>query len=362
VGVWYFSGKQQVKQDLVAATIKPDTQEKRPEIRASKPAEYKHVAAAGQTADTAFNKNALAVPSTQRNGPAFEKKSQPFAGQAKDADAAMPAVADVAPASNNTMAAKATPNGRIDTSLFVRKPMIDTSRALNEVAVMKEAQVKNKDIAYKSTKTPSAAPETELPGKVPGVGYTTTIGKPLSGTVVSTSDGRPLIGAVVKVAGTKYGSVTDANGHFVLPDVPERTTITAGYLGYNTKKIKPGDKDSLKIALEPSSSSLSEVVVVGNSDKNDASNKPVTDAHPGAGWKALTDYLDKKAVLPDGQTGSVQLLFMVDGQGGLSKFKVLKSLSRAADQKAIDLIIKGPSWAGNIDGQPHEVKLTIKFH
>ena len=66
--------------------------------------------------------------------------------------------------------------------------------------------------------------------------------------------------------------------------------------------------------------------------------------------------------MPDGETGKVQLSFMVDGKGGLSGFKVIKSLNTTADQKAIDLITNGPGWAGNIDGQPHEVKVTVKFH
>ena len=76
----------------------------------------------------------------------------------------------------------------------------------------------------------------------------------------------------------------------------------------------------------------------------------------------MTDYLDKNAVSPEGATGKVRLSFMVDGKGGLSGFTIVKSLSPAADQKAIDLLTNGPGWAGNIDGEPHEVKVTVKFH
>jgi TonB family protein len=60
--------------------------------------------------------------------------------------------------------------------------------------------------------------------------------------------------------------------------------------------------------------------------------------------------------------GKVTLSFMVDGSGGLSGFKVIQSLSPAADKKAIDLITTGQAWTGNIDGQPHEVKVTVTFH
>ncbi|MGZ3945066.1 MAG: carboxypeptidase-like regulatory domain-containing protein [Mucilaginibacter sp.] len=176
-----------------------------------------------------------------------------------------------------------------------------------------------------------------------------------------TANNQPIMGAIVKLAGRDFGVVTDANGRFVMHDVPDNKSLVVKSLGYSTKQVKVNGSDSVNVSLEPVGNALSEVVVASPSAKSD--NSPgSTHAHPVTGWKALDDYLKKNGVSPDGQTGKVKLSFMVDGRGALSGFKVIQSLSPAADQKAIDLITNGPAWAGNIDGQPHEVKLTVKFH
>ena len=54
--------------------------------------------------------------------------------------------------------------------------------------------------------------------------------------------------------------------------------------------------------------------------------------------------------------------FIVAADGSLNDFKIIKSLSTAADKKAIELLKNGTGWIGNSDGTPEEVKVTVKFH
>jgi TonB family protein len=201
-------------------------------------------------------------------------------------------------------------------------------------------------------KAPQGPPETQL--IIPRADMDIRPGHNGNNNLVGyvTANNQPIVGAIVKLAGRDFGVVTDANGRFVMHDVPDNKSLVVKSLGYATKQLKVNGGDSVNVSLEPSVNSLSEVAIA----------KPFADAHPSEGWKSLTDYLDKNAISPDGQTGQVKLSFMVDGRGALTAFKVIQSLSPQADQKAIDLVTNGPGWAGNIDGQAHEVKLTVTFH
>jgi len=195
---------------------------------------------------------------------------------------------------------------------------------------------------------------TLLKSRADGVSVNPNDNYTVSGTVVG-DGGLPLTGATVKVQGRNFGAVTDANGKFTLQDVPKGQTISVNYIGYSGKKIK-ADQDSMRISLEPTGSSLAEVVVTKETEKS------AQEAHPQDGWKSFNDYLDKNAQSPDGKTGKVKVSFTVAPNGALSQFKVVKSLSDAADKKSISLISAGPSWAGNTDGKHKEVTVTVKFH
>ncbi|MEM9721672.1 MAG: SusC/RagA family TonB-linked outer membrane protein [Bacteroidota bacterium] len=86
--------------------------------------------------------------------------------------------------------------------------------------------------------------------------------KTLSGSILG-SDGVPLIGATVRAKGTNKGALTDSEGRFQL-EVPESVnTLIVSYIGYATQEIDIVGKEQITVTLEPSSTSLDEVVVVG---------------------------------------------------------------------------------------------------
>ncbi len=81
----------------------------------------------------------------------------------------------------------------------------------------------------------------------------------VTGTVVSAEDGEPIIGASVMVQGQKSGTVTDADGHFVL-SVPAGKKIVISYIGMDTQTVTP--RNGMRVVMQ-NSAELEEVVVTG---------------------------------------------------------------------------------------------------
>lgn len=79
------------------------------------------------------------------------------------------------------------------------------------------------------------------------------------GTVVD-AKGDPVIGASVKVAGTKQGTITDANGVFRI-QAPLGAKLTISSIGYETTTV-PIDKTELKVTMNDNARQLGEVQVV----------------------------------------------------------------------------------------------------
>jgi hypothetical protein len=183
----------------------------------------------------------------------------------------------------------------------------------------------------------------------------------IKGRVVAKDDGLPLPGVTVRVPGTNISTQTDANGRFNLSVDSTKTKLVVAYIGYQTLEVNTRNRDSVKtIALQPSSSSLNEVVVTGYTSKN-GDETVVIDAHPRDGWSSYRKYLKENAVSPDSQTGIVKLSFMVGRNGTVSGIIIKKGLSAATNQKAIDLINNGPAWVGNTNKEPEKVSLRVKF-
>jgi TonB-linked SusC/RagA family outer membrane protein len=74
--------------------------------------------------------------------------------------------------------------------------------------------------------------------------------------------GEPLIGASVIENGTKNGTVTDTDGRFSI-STTQGTLLTVSYIGYETQKIKVGDKTDFQITLQENQKLLDEIVVIG---------------------------------------------------------------------------------------------------
>ena len=84
----------------------------------------------------------------------------------------------------------------------------------------------------------------------------------LSGKVVD-GTGAPIIGAAVVVAGeASNGTVTDAEGQFVIT-VSANARLIVSCLGYADKQVEVGNQSAITVTLEEDSTFLDETVVIG---------------------------------------------------------------------------------------------------
>ncbi|MBK1439601.1 TonB-dependent receptor [Parapedobacter sp. ISTM3] len=83
------------------------------------------------------------------------------------------------------------------------------------------------------------------------------------GVVTDSQTHAPIEGAAVKVLDTQLGTSTDAEGRFVLPNVPNGATLEISSVGFIPKQVSVPPAGELAISLEAAVDQLEEVVVVG---------------------------------------------------------------------------------------------------
>lgn len=82
------------------------------------------------------------------------------------------------------------------------------------------------------------------------------------GKVVDANN-EPLIGVTVLVSGTTTGTVTDAEGNFMLSNVPSNGRIEVSYVGMQTQLIPVNGRMTIQVTLSEDTELLEEVIVVG---------------------------------------------------------------------------------------------------
>jgi TonB-linked SusC/RagA family outer membrane protein len=83
----------------------------------------------------------------------------------------------------------------------------------------------------------------------------------VSGTV--TDSYGPVVGASVLIRGTQRATVTDLQGGYSIPDVPDGAVLVFSFLGYRTQEIDVGNQSRINVTLTPEAQAISDVVVVG---------------------------------------------------------------------------------------------------
>ncbi len=84
----------------------------------------------------------------------------------------------------------------------------------------------------------------------------------ITGTVYGADDKLPIPGATVKIKRTSTGVVTNQSGRYDL-NAPDGSALVVSFIGYQTKTVAIGKRDTLDVYLDPSNSTLNEVVVTG---------------------------------------------------------------------------------------------------
>jgi TonB family protein len=80
------------------------------------------------------------------------------------------------------------------------------------------------------------------------------------------------------------------------------------------------------------------------------------------GHEALHDFIKRNLEYPQARCweGKVFVAFIVDKDGSLSDFEVLKGIGQPADQMALDVVKKMPAWSpGHQTGTPVRMRMVI---
>ena len=86
--------------------------------------------------------------------------------------------------------------------------------------------------------------------------------KTISGKVTDSS-GAPLPGVSVVIKGTTNGTITDSNGGYSLPNVPDNGILKFSFVGMKTVEMEIKGKASLNVVLEEETVGIDEVVAIG---------------------------------------------------------------------------------------------------
>ncbi|HXB41477.1 MAG TPA: carboxypeptidase-like regulatory domain-containing protein, partial [Bacteroidia bacterium] len=100
----------------------------------------------------------------------------------------------------------------------------------------------------------------------------------LSGRITDSTNQAPLTGVTVYIPDLKLGAVSDADGKYIIKNVPKGTFLAvASLIGYasQTKEITVSETAIVNFALETSGNSLTEVVVTGVSSATEQRNNPI---------------------------------------------------------------------------------------
>ena len=79
---------------------------------------------------------------------------------------------------------------------------------------------------------------------------------------VKDNNGEPVIGATIMESGTKNGTVTDADGNFVI-EIASDSKLDITSIGYKSQTVKPSATGTTSVSLSEDSNLLDDVVVVG---------------------------------------------------------------------------------------------------
>ena len=160
----------------------------------------------------------------------------------------------------------------------------------------------------------------------------------VSGTVVDAS-GVPVIGATVMVAGnSSIGTVTDADGLFVL-NVPPGATLSVSCIGYSTQTIPVGQQSVFSFVLTEDNEFLDETVVIGygvqkKSDltgavasvrSEDLTNRSTTNAAAALQGKAAGIQIINTSGAP-GETSSIRVRGYSSNSGSIGPLLIVDGL------------------------------------
>jgi hypothetical protein len=86
--------------------------------------------------------------------------------------------------------------------------------------------------------------------------------KKITGTITE-ENGKPLPGATIMIEGTTVGTISDANGNFLIETTSENQILIFSFMGYKSQTVPIKDQAVVDIIMIPDFQAIDEVVVIG---------------------------------------------------------------------------------------------------
>lgn len=188
----------------------------------------------------------------------------------------------------------------------------------------------------------------------------------LKGKILSeTAD--PLPGVNVLIKSSSRGTVTDADGVYILENVNAADVLLISFIGYNTQEITVGDRTVINVTLDPDVETLNEVVVVGYGTQRkiettgsiasvkaeDIIQTPVTNVAQGLQARIAGVQITQNSAAPGGNisvrirgtnsiNGTSEPLYIVDGiqianSGGITDVSPLSTIN-PSDIESVEVL------------------------
>ena len=84
----------------------------------------------------------------------------------------------------------------------------------------------------------------------------------IRGKVTNTA-GEPIPGATIVIKGTSQGIISDENGNYILPKVPEGSILVFTFVGMKSREVPSQGKSVIDVKLEEETIGIEEVVAIG---------------------------------------------------------------------------------------------------
>jgi len=162
----------------------------------------------------------------------------------------------------------------------------------------------------------------------------------VTGSVIAATTGQPINGAQVTLAGTQMGSLTNANGRFLITRVPAGAyTVTVINVGYGSQSqevtVTAGGTAAVEFRLEVSAIDLDEIVVTGTAGAVERRKIGVALASVNVADISETTPVDGFSQVLEGRIPGVRSIGTVGGVGASRELRIRGTDSFTLGQRPV---------------------------
>ncbi len=177
-------------------------------------------------------------------------------------------------------------------------------------------------------------------------------GKTVSGAVKD-EQGFPLPGVTVVIKGTTNGAVTDFDGNYTLPNVPENATLLFSFVGMRAHEVIVGNETTINVVMLVDAIGIEEIVAIGYGTQ---SRREITGSVTNISEKNFNQGLTQNA--SDLLKGKVAGLTITQGSGDVTQGQTirLRGTSSLTGSSAPFVVIDGVPGLSLSSVAPHDIE------